>query len=61
MTKQMSLKHGLQLFRNQGADAMVSEMQQLDYWNVILPHQAQELTKAQKWQALRYLMYLKQK
>jgi hypothetical protein len=40
---------------------MVSEMKQLDYWNMIEPVMVKELTCEQKRQALHYLMYLKQK
>jgi len=61
MTEQMSIKHGLQLFREKGANAVVTEMQQLDYQKVILPRHTSQLTRTHHMQALRYLMYLKQK
>jgi hypothetical protein len=61
MTEQMSLKKGLKYFGKSGADAVVAEMQQLDYRNVIKPVSGKELTREQKCRALNYLMYLKQK
>jgi len=61
MTEQMSLKRGLKTFGKAGADAVVAEMQQLDYRKVIKPTDAKDLTHAQKKAALQYLMYLKQK
>jgi hypothetical protein len=61
MTEQMSLKKGLKYFGKKGADAVVSEMRQLDYRNVITPVDGKELTREQKRRALNYLMYLKQK
>ena len=60
-TEQMSLKKGLKLFGKAGADAVVEEMKQLDYRNVIKPAVASELTREEKKRSLRYLMYLKQK
>jgi hypothetical protein len=61
MTEQMSLKKGLKYFGKSGADAVVAEMRQLDYRNVIKPVNGKELTREQKRRALNYLMYLKQK
>ena len=61
MTEQMSLKRGLKTFGKAGADAVVAEMQQLDYRNVIKPTDSRKLTRKQKKAALQYLMYLKQK
>jgi len=61
MMEQMSLKWGLQLFGDKGADVAVSEMWQLDYQQIILPRHANKLIKAQQFKAIRYLMYLKQK
>jgi uncharacterized membrane protein YgcG len=61
MTEQMSLKKGLKLFGKDGANAVVAEMRQLDYRNVIKPVQGKDLTREQKRRALNYLMYLKQK
>ena len=61
MTEQMSLKRGLKRFGKAGADAVVSEMHQLEIRKVIKPKKASELTRAQKRASLEYLMYLKQK
>jgi hypothetical protein len=61
MTEQMSLKKGLKYFGKKGADAVVSEMRQLDYRKVIKPVKGKELTREDKRRALNYLMYLKQK
>jgi hypothetical protein len=61
MTEQMSLKKGLKYFGKSGADAVVAEMRQLDFRNVIKPVNGKELTREQKRRALNYLMYLKQK
>jgi hypothetical protein len=61
MTEQMSLKKGLKHFGKNGADAVVAEMRQLDYCNVIKPVDGKKLTREQKRHALQYLTYLKQK
>jgi len=61
LTEQVSLKRGLQLFGSLGADAVVAELQQLDYRSVIQPEHASSLSPSEKRAALRYLMYLKQK
>jgi hypothetical protein len=61
MTEQMSLKKGLKYFGERGADAVVAELQQLDYRDVIKPVARKDLTHEQKKRALNYLMYLKQK
>ena len=61
LTAQMTAKRGLKCFGQQGADAIVSEMQQLHDRQVIKPRMAHTLTKGQRRQALRYLMFLKQK
>jgi hypothetical protein len=61
MTEQMSLKRGLKMFGKAGADALVAELQQIDYRECIKPTAASELTKQQKRDSLRYLMFLKQK
>ena len=61
MMEQMSLKKGLKYFGKTGADAMVAEMRQLDYYlDVIKPVDRKDLTHEQKCHALSYLMYLKQ-
>jgi hypothetical protein len=61
MTEQMSLKKGLKRFGKSGADAVVAELRQLDYRDVIKPVERKSLTREQKRRALNYLMYLKQK
>ena len=61
VTEQMSLKKGLKYFGKSGADAVVAEMRQLDYRNVIKPVNKDDLSREQKRRALNYLMYLKQK
>ena len=42
-------------------DAVVAELRQLDYLNVIKPVERKSLNREQKQRALSYLMYLKQK
>ena len=61
MMEQMSLKKGLKHFGKNGADALVAEMRQLDYLDMIKPVDKKDLTCEQKCHALGYLMYLKQK
>jgi uncharacterized protein YeaC (DUF1315 family) len=61
MMEQMSLEKGLKYFGKSGADAVVAEMRQLDYRNVIKPMDGKNLTSEQNRRALQYLMYLKQK
>jgi hypothetical protein len=56
MTEQMLLKRGLKTFGKAGADAVIAEMQQLDYRNVIKPTDSRKLTREQKKAALQYLM-----
>ena len=48
MMEQMSLKKGLKYFEKSGADAVVAEMRQLDYLNVIKPVNKESLTCKQK-------------
>jgi hypothetical protein len=57
----MSLKKGLKHFGKDSADAVIKELRQLDYRDVIKPVMARSLTREQKWELLNYLMYLKQK
>ena len=57
----MSVKKGLRTFREAGASAVVEEMKQLEYRDVLEPIQATQLTRSERMRALRYLMYLKQK
>jgi uncharacterized protein YeaC (DUF1315 family) len=51
----------LKYFGKSGADAVVAEMRQLDYRNVIKPVNGRSLTREQKRRTLQYLMSLKQK
>jgi len=61
LTEQMSLKCGLKMFGESGADAVMAELKQLDYWSVLLPRHNHQLSTQEKRDALHYLMYLKQK
>jgi hypothetical protein len=61
LTEQMSLKKGLKQFGKDGADAVVEEMRQLDYRNVIRLVMAKDLTREDKRKSLMYHMYLKEK
>lgn len=61
LTAQMSVKKGLKMFKDKGAEAVIAEMQQLHYRNVIKPVFPQDLTREQKRAALHYIMFLKQK
>ncbi len=58
---QYSIKKGLQVFGEAGADAVVKEMEQLDERNVIEPKRAEMLMGQEKRDALEYLMFLKKK
>ena len=60
-TEQMSLKKGLKAFGKSGADAVVEELRQLDYMQVIVPKHRNNLSTDDRRKALNYLMYLKQK
>ena len=60
-TEQMSLKKGLKAFGKLGADAVVEELRQLDYMQVIIPKHRDDLSTDDRRKALNYLMYLKQK
>ena len=59
--EQMSLKKGLERFGKDGANAVIAEMKQLHYQNVITPIKAPDLTREEKRKSLMYHMYLKQK
>jgi hypothetical protein len=61
LTEQMSLKKGLKQFGKDGASAVVDELRQLDYLDVIQPVNGKELTQEQQRRALAYHMYLKKK
>ena len=61
LTDQMSAKRGLKVFGKGGADAIVAEMHQVHYRKVIKPVWAHKMTRDEKRNALKYLMFLKQK
>jgi hypothetical protein len=61
MMTQHSIKKGLKVFGEDGAKAVVSEMQQLHERQVIKPEKTNMLTREEKKKALRYLMFLKKK
>ena len=61
LTEQMSAKKGLRQFGNAGAQAIMSELEQLVYRKVMDGRSANDLTTGQKKAALKYLMFLKQK
>ena len=61
LTEQMSAKAGLKCFGEDGAQAIMKEMEQLLYQRVIHGRYAHKLTCEQKRLALKYLMFLKEK
>ncbi len=58
---QYSVKKGLRIFGEKGAEAVVKEMKQLHERKVITPRPARMLTREEKQKALEYLMFLKRK
>jgi hypothetical protein len=58
---QHSVKKGLQLYGEDGAKAVLQELQQLHDWNVIEPMDPSNLSPEQKREALQCLMFLQQK
>ena len=61
ITKQMSAKKGLRLLRQDGANAIKKELEQLVYGRVMHGKHHGQLTRKQHKSALKYLMFLKQK
>ena len=61
LTPQMSAKKGLKVFGEKGAQAIMKEMDQLIQRKVMHGRRAGELTREQKENALKYLMFLKEK
>jgi hypothetical protein len=61
MMTQLSLRKVLQTFGEAGAQAVSAELQQIHDRAVMVPKAANMLTREEKLQALRYLMYLKKK
>ena len=58
---QHSIKKGLKLYGEAGAEAVVSEMQQLHDRDVIEPKSANMLTNEEKKKSRHYLIFLKKK
>jgi hypothetical protein len=58
---QVSMKRGLKMFGRKGEEAVEAELQQLHDRGVIEPVCANELSNAEKKEALAYLMFLKEK
>jgi len=61
VTEQMSFNRGMATFSELGAESVITELTQLDYRSVVEPADATQMTRLQRRNALRYLMYLKQK
>jgi hypothetical protein len=61
VTAQMTAKAGLKYFGQDGADAIMVELEQLLYRKVMDRCKAGDLSKEQKKAALKYLMFLKPK
>ena len=61
LTEQMTAKKGLKRFKEAGAKAIMSELEQIVYRRVMKGKHAHKLTREDKLAALRYLMFLKQK
>ena len=61
MLTQYSVKKGLKVFGEAGADAVVKELQQLHDRGVMTPKMKDELSQSERRSALQYLMFLKQK
>mgnify|MGYP006313076593 FL=1 len=58
---QYSIKKGLELFGEAGAEAVIKELQQLHDRGVMVPKESSSLSSDEKRNALQYLMFLKQK
>jgi hypothetical protein len=58
---QHSIKKGLKIFRQDGENAVISEMQQLHDMECIEPRKSAMLTRDEKRATLNYLMFLKKK
>ena len=61
LTAQMSAKIGLRQFGQKGANALMKELQQLIDQRVMRPRDANTLSRGKKKNALKYLMFLKEK
>jgi len=60
-TEQMNWKKGLKVFGEKGEDAIQKELQQIHDMEGFQPKHWYELTKEERADALKYLMYLKEK
>ena len=58
---QYSVNKGLKMFDEAGAEVMIKELKQLHDRGVMSPKLASDLLHDVKWNALQYLMFLKQK
>jgi hypothetical protein len=58
---QYSMKKGLKVFSKRGANAMLTELQQLHNRKVMVPKDANKLTHKEKKVALEYLIFQKEK
>jgi len=58
---QHTLAKGIKIFGDRGVDAVLKEMKQLDYMDVVEPTHPEEMSHEEKKRALHYLMFLKQK
>jgi Reverse transcriptase (RNA-dependent DNA polymerase)/Zinc knuckle len=58
---QHSMKAGLKLFGERGTEAVLKELKQLHDRQVMVPKEASSLTREDRYQALSYLMFLKEK
>ena len=61
MLTQHSLKKGIKMFGEAGISAVIDELKQLHSREVLEPKMRDELTIDERNNALRYLMFLKQK
>lgn len=61
LLSQYNAKQGIKLFGEPGKDAIRTKLQQLHSRDMIQPVHANTLSKAQRRQALAYLMFVKQK
>jgi hypothetical protein len=58
---QHSVKKGLKAFQDDGTQALFKELRQLHDWHVVEPKGLDEITRQQRHNALRYLIFLKKK
>lgn len=58
---QYGMQKGLKVFGNKGTRAVQKEMQQIHDRKVLMPVNVDKMSREEKAQALRYLMFLKEK